>query len=113
MGGFELAALTGCMLEAAKLNIPVLLDGFIASAAALVAVKHMPSARQVLIPTTRSAEPGHSAILEALDVGAPLLELGLRLGEASAATLAIPLARSACAVLAEMATLAEVMEAAG
>lgn len=109
LGGLEIAALTGAMLAARQARLPVLLDGFIVGAAALVAAQADPDVRASLIPATRSAEPGHAAILEALDLGSPLLDLGLRLGEASAATLAIPLARAACAVAAEMATLAEVL----
>jgi nicotinate-nucleotide--dimethylbenzimidazole phosphoribosyltransferase len=112
LGGFEIAALVGCLLQARRHRIPVLLDGFIVSAAALVALRLDAGVREQLIPTTRSAEPGHAALLEAIGAGEPLLDWGLRLGEASAATLCIPLARAACAVMAEMATLAEVLGAA-
>lgn len=111
LGGLELAALAGCMDRAAALGLPVLLDGFICSVAALVAVRARPAVAAALIPTTRSAEPGHGAVLDALALGAPLLDWGLRLGEASAAALALPLCRAACAVVVEMATLAEVLGA--
>lgn len=109
LGGLEIAALTGAMLAAEERSVPVLVDGFIVSAAALVAVRVDPGVRRVLYPATRSAEPGHGLVLEALGLGRPLLDLGLRLGEASAATAAIPLARSACALVEEMALLEEVL----
>ena len=109
LGGFELAALAGCMVGAAERGIPVLLDGFIVGAAALVATRHRPETARALWPATASAEPGHQAILEALGLGQPIFELGLRLGEASGATLAIPVVRSAAAIASEMATLAEVL----
>lgn len=109
LGGFELAALAGCMLEAGRLRIPIVLDGFIVGASALAAVRHAPALSQMLIAATASAEPGHRAVLEALGVEAPLLDWGLRLGEASGAALTLPLLRSACAVYSEMATLAEVL----
>lgn len=110
LGGLEIAALTGAMQRAAERGIPVLVDGFICTAAARVAVGAWPEARPFLIPATQSTEPGHAALLGALE-GPALLDLGLRLGEASGAALAIPLARAACAVTAEMATLAEVLGA--
>lgn len=109
LGGLELAALAGAMLRAASRGVPVLLDGFIVGSAALAAVGIDPGLRPWLIPATRSAEPGHGAVLAALDLGPPLLDLGLRLGEASAATLALPLARAACAIPQQMATLASVL----
>lgn len=109
LGGLELAALVGCIHRAEELDVPVVLDGFIVGSAALAAVRARPSARRVLVPATHSAEPGHRMILEALDVGPALLDLDLRLGEASGATLALPLLRAACALPREMATLAEVL----
>jgi nicotinate-nucleotide--dimethylbenzimidazole phosphoribosyltransferase len=109
VGGLELAALAGAMLEAARLRIPVLLDGFIVTSAALGAVREVPALREFLLPATRSAEPGHAAALEALGSGLPLLDLGLCLGEGSAAALAIPMVRAACRLLADMASLEEVV----
>lgn len=109
LGGFELAALVGCMRRAAALHIPVVLDGFIVGVAALAAVRHDPVLRGYLTPATASAEPGHAVVLAALDCGAPLLTLGLRLGEASGAALALPLLSSACAIVREMATLESVL----
>ena len=109
LGGLEIAALFGAMLRASELRIPVLLDGFIASAAALAAAMESPGLRPFLLPTTRSAEPGHGAVLDALDLGPPMLDWGLRLGEASASALALPLVRAAARIPREMATLAEVL----
>jgi len=109
LGGLELAALVGCIHRATDHNLPVVLDGFIVGSAALAAVRARPDARRILIPATQSAEPGHRRILEALDLGPALLDLGLRLGEASGAALALPLLRAACALPREMATLAEVL----
>jgi nicotinate-nucleotide--dimethylbenzimidazole phosphoribosyltransferase len=103
VGGFEIAGLTGVILAGAAHRIPVLLDGFIAGAAALAAVRMAPLARHYLIAAHRSAEPGHRHVLEALGL-APYLDLGMRLGEGTGAALAIPLARSAAALLTEMAT---------
>lgn len=109
LGGFELVAMVGCMLQAAHHRIPVVLDGFIVGASALAAVRLDPGLRPYLVAATRSAEPGHAAILDAVDAGEPLLDLGLRLGEASGAALALPLLRSACAIVEGMATLDDVL----
>lgn len=113
LGGLELAAIAGCIEGAAERGIPVLLDGFIVGAAALCAVKGRGSLARFIRPATASAEPGHRAILEALGAGEALLDWGLRLGEASGAALCLPMLRSACAVMSEMATLQEVLAAAG
>lgn len=106
LGGFEIAALTGAYTACAHLGLPVLVDGFISSAAALAAVRLCPGAGEWLLFSHTSAEPGHRAILEALDA-TPLLELDLRLGEGSGAAVAVPLLRMACALHNEMATFAE------
>jgi len=113
LGGFELAALAACMQRAAELELPVVLDGFIVGAAALVAVRAEPALRPFLLAATASAEPGHQAALDALDIGPPLLSWGLRLGEASGAALCLPLLRAAAAMVEGMATLEEVLAAAG
>ena len=102
-GGLEIAAIAGAMLAAPGLGLVVLVDGFIASAAALVAVREDPAVRAHLVAGHRSAEAAHGAVLTALGLE-PLLDLGLRLGEGTGAVLALPLVRAACAVLAEMAT---------
>ena len=106
VGGFEIAALCGAYLAAAQLGMPVLVDGFIATAAALVAVKHNPGVADWLIYSHASAEPGHAPIVEALGAE-PLLSLGMRLGEGSGAAVALPLLRAACALHGQMATFAE------
>lgn len=106
LGGFEIAALSGAFIASAQAGIPVLVDGFIAGCAALVAVRHLPAVRDWLIFGHRSAEPGHRHILEAL-LAEPLLDLGLRLGEGSGAASALPLLRLACSLHGEMATFAE------
>jgi len=105
VGGLEIAGLVGVTLAAAALRIPVVVDGFISGAAALAAVRLKPEVRACLLASHRSAEPGHRHVLEALEL-APYLDLGLRLGEGTGAALCIGLARSAVAVLTEMATFA-------
>ncbi|PKV14062.1 nicotinate-nucleotide--dimethylbenzimidazole phosphoribosyltransferase [Xanthomonas prunicola] len=106
LGGFEIAALVGAYIAAAQAGIPVLVDGFITTAAALVATRLNPGVREWLLFGHRSQERGHAALLRALDAE-PLLQLDLRLGEASGAAVAIPLLRSACALHNGMATFAE------
>jgi len=104
LGGFEIAALSGAYVAAAQRQVAVLLDGFISTCAALVAVLLNPSIQPWLLCSHRSAEPGHQALLQKLEL-APLLELGLRLGEGSGAALAVPLLRMACALHNQMARL--------
>lgn len=106
LGGFEIAALTGAYLACAQEGIAVLVDGFICSVAALVAVRLNPSCRDWLLFGHRGAEPGHRHLLETLQAE-PLLDLGLRLGEGSGAALAVPLVRLACQLHNGMATFAE------
>lgn len=103
LGGFEIAALTGAYIAAAQQQLPILIDGFICSVAALVASRINPEVRQWFIFAHRSQEQGHQSILDALQAK-PLLNLNMRLGEASGAATAIPLLRSACALHAHMAT---------
>ena len=105
-GGFEIVALVGAYLACAQAGIAVLVDGYICSVAALVAVRLNPSARHWLVFGHSGAEPGHRHVLQALQ-GRPLLDLGLRLGEGSGAALAVPLLRLACALHGQMATFAE------
>ena len=106
LGGFEIAALTGAYLACAQQGIAVLVDGFICSVAALVAVRLNPECRPWLLFGHRGAEPGHKHVLETLGAE-PLLDLGLRLGEGSGAALAVPLLRLACDLHGQMATFAE------
>lgn len=106
VGGLEIAALTGAITGAAQRGIPILIDGFIVTVAALVATRLNASCRDWLIYSHRSSEQGHRLILEALDAE-PILDLKLRLGEGSGAALALPIVRLACALHAQMATFAE------
>jgi nicotinate-nucleotide--dimethylbenzimidazole phosphoribosyltransferase len=103
VGGLEIAFLVGVILGAAARRMPVLLDGFVTGAAALVAAGLAPASGDSLIAATRSPEPGHTLVLDRLGPE-PLLDLGLRLGEGSGAALALPIVRSAVAIVAEMAT---------
>jgi nicotinate-nucleotide--dimethylbenzimidazole phosphoribosyltransferase len=102
-GGFEVAMLAGAALQAAAERRVVVVDGFIASAAVLVATQLAPALAGYCVLAHRSAEPGHALMVRELG-GEPLLDLGLRLGEGSGAALAWPLLDSAVRVLAEMAS---------
>lgn len=106
VGGLEIAAMTGAIVAAAQKGIPVLIDGFIVSAAALAAARFNPGCRAWMIFSHQSAERGHRIVLDELDARA-LLDLDLRLGEGSGAALALPLVRLACALHNDMATFAE------
>lgn len=106
VGGLELAALAGATIEAARRGLPLLLDGYAVGAAALAAVGLDPAAADVLIAGHRSAEPGHALVLAELGIE-PLLDLRLRLGEASGALLALPLLAAAGALHREMGTFEE------
>jgi nicotinate-nucleotide--dimethylbenzimidazole phosphoribosyltransferase len=103
LGGFEIAGLVGVILAGAVYRLPVVLDGFIAGAAALVAARLKPDIRGALIAAHRSSEPGHSIVLDTLGLE-PYLDLQMRLGEGTGAALCIGLARAASAVFTEMAT---------
>ena len=103
LGGFELAALVGAYIAAAQAGLPVLVDGFISTAAALAAVSIQPDVRPWLLFSHRSKEHGHARLLMALNAE-PLVDLGLRLGEASGAATVVPLLRLACALHNGMAT---------
>ena len=106
VGGFELAALLGAVLAARQRGIPVLLDGFVCTAAAAPLARLHPGGLDHARAAHRSAEAGHRALLSALGLS-PLLDLGMRLGEGSGAALAVPLCRAACACHAGMASFAE------
>ena len=106
VGGFEIAALTGAYIHCAQLGLPVLIDGFICSVAALIAEHVCPNVKSWLLFSHNSAEPGHDLILDALHAR-PLLDLNLHLGEASGAAIALPILRMACALHNEMATFSE------
>ena len=103
VGGLEIVAISGAIIAAAQNRLPVLLDGFIVSVAALAAVRLNPSCRPFVLASHQSAERGHRLVLGALDI-APLIDLDLRLGEGSGAAVALPLLRLACTLHNEMAT---------
>ncbi|WP_314945068.1 nicotinate-nucleotide--dimethylbenzimidazole phosphoribosyltransferase [Bradyrhizobium cosmicum] len=106
VGGLEIAAICGAIIAAAHRRIPVLIDGFIVSVAALTAVRLNPSCQPFLLPSHQSAEQGHRLVLRALNVQ-PLVSLDLRLGEGSGAAIALPLVRLACSLHNSMATFAQ------
>ncbi len=106
LGGFEIAAMAGAYVACAQHGVPMLIDGFISSAAALAASRLCPGAADWMLLAHASAEPGHRAMVEAIGLR-PLLDLGMRLGEGSGAAAAVPLLRLACALHAQMATFAE------
>jgi nicotinate-nucleotide--dimethylbenzimidazole phosphoribosyltransferase len=105
LGGFEIAALAGAYIRSAQRGIPVMIDGFICTAAALVALELNASIRPWLLFSHCSAERGHRRLIEQLDAR-PLLNLDLRLGEGSGAAVAVPLLRMACALHNQMASFA-------
>jgi nicotinate-nucleotide--dimethylbenzimidazole phosphoribosyltransferase len=106
VGGFEIGAIAGTILAAASRRMPVLIDGFISSAGALIAKGLCPASAEYMIAAHASVEPGHRTMLKTLGLE-PLLDLGLRLGEGTGAALALPLCAAACKVLDEMATFGE------
>lgn len=106
VGGFEIGGLAGVMLGAASKGVAVMVDGFISTAAAMIAVTLAPQCREYLIFAHRSKENGHALMLEWLDAK-PLLDLDLRLGEGTGAVLGLVLAEAACNILAEMATFGD------
>ena len=106
VGGFEIGALAGAMLAAAAARVPVVIDGFISTAAAIVAARLCPAVAPHLIAAHRSAERGHPLALAELGLR-PLLDLDLRLGEGTGAALAFHLIDAACRVTREMATFEE------
>jgi nicotinate-nucleotide--dimethylbenzimidazole phosphoribosyltransferase len=106
VGGFEVGGLVGVMLAAAAHRIPVVIDGFISGAAALIATALSPGLRDFLIAAHVSAEMGHSLLLRHLGLK-PLLDLDMRLGEGTGAALGIFLAEAAARLLGEMSTFTE------
>lgn len=106
VGGFEIAGLAGLCLGGAALRRPVVVDGFISTAGALIAQALCPAAADALVCAHVSEERGHRAMLARLGK-APLLDLGLRLGEGTGAALAMPLLDGACGLLTGMATFAD------
>ena len=119
LGGAEIAALVGAMLEAADRNVAVLVDGFIATAAALVAVSISPNVCHVLFLTSTSAEKGQRAAIDQIQViatennvpvpASPVLSMNLRMGEGTAALLSVPILQSAAAIMQDMATIQDIL----
>ena len=107
-GGLEIAMMTGLILGAAARRRIVIVDGFISSVAALVAIRLAPAARDYCVFAHVSAERGHQALLQALDAK-PLLQLGMRLGEGSGGVLAAPIVRAAAAMASQVASLDDVL----
>ena len=120
LGGAEIAALVGALLEAADRNVAVLVDGFIATAAALVAVSMSPNVCHVLFLTSNSAEKGQRAAIDKIQAiasennispipASPVLSMNLRMGEGTAALLSVPILQSAAAIMQEMATIQDIL----
>lgn len=107
VAGFEIIAMAGCFAEAARLQLTLLLDGYVVTAAALVAERLCPGTATMMIAAHQSAEPGHAAALAQLGL-APLLDWQMRLGEGSGALVSLPLLDSAAALIGKVALLSEV-----
>jgi nicotinate-nucleotide--dimethylbenzimidazole phosphoribosyltransferase len=107
-GGLEIAMMAGAVIGTASQRRPVIVDGFISSAAALAAVRLCPAARDYCVFAHRSAERGHGILLDAL-AARPLLDLDMRLGEGTGAVLAVPLLRAAARLLTDVADLRDVL----
>ncbi|MBN1995754.1 MAG: nicotinate-nucleotide--dimethylbenzimidazole phosphoribosyltransferase [Anaerolineae bacterium] len=106
VGGFEIGAIAGVILGAAARRIPVLVDGFISTAGALIAAALAPLSRDYMIAAHRSVEPGHKIMQQHLNLD-PIFYLDLRLGEGTGSALAMPVVAAATATLNQMATFAE------
>lgn len=106
LGGLEIAMMAGALIQAASERRILLIDGFIASSALLVAERLAPGVAQYAIFAHHSVEPGHAHLLKLLNAE-PLLDMGMRLGEGSGAALAYPLLQSACAIINEMASFSD------
>jgi nicotinate-nucleotide--dimethylbenzimidazole phosphoribosyltransferase len=106
VGGFEIGGLAGCVLAAAACRIPVVIDGFISTAGALIAIELAPTAKEYIIASHISQEMGHRIMLQRMDLE-PLLDLHLRLGEGTGAALGISLVEAGVKILKEMATFTD------
>lgn len=106
VGGYEIAGLAGVVIGAASAGVPVVSDGFISGAATLAALRMAPAAAPWVLASHRSAEPGHTVVLDALGLD-PVLDLDMRLGEGTGAALAMELIDAACAMMSGMATFSE------
>ncbi len=105
-GGFEIAQMCGGMLRAAELGMTLLVDGFISTAAFLIAQKINVLVKEYALFSHCSNEQAHKKMLDFLDVS-PILNLGMRLGEGTGCALAIPIVKSACAIMSEMASFSD------
>lgn len=103
VGGFEIGGMAGLMLAAASHGIPIVIDGFISGAAALIAYELESAVRKYLVASHRSSEKGHSVVLDYIGLD-PLLDMRMRLGEGTGATLAMSIVDASCKILSEMAT---------
>jgi nicotinate-nucleotide--dimethylbenzimidazole phosphoribosyltransferase len=106
VGGLEIAALAGVVIGAAEAGVAVVSDGFISGSATLAAIALCPVAKDYVLPSHLSVEPGHAVVLEHLGMK-PVLELDMRLGEGTGAALAMSIIDAACRVISGMATFAE------
>ena len=106
VGGLEIAALAGVVIGAAEKGVAVVSDGFISGAATLAALALCPAARDYVLPSHLSVEPGHRVLLEFIGLD-PVFDLDMRLGEGTGAALAMGVIDAACRMMANMATFAE------
>jgi len=106
VGGYEIGAIAGCLLSAASFKVPVVIDGFISTAGALIALKLAPISKDYVFASHLSKENGHRIALDHLGLS-PLLDLNLRLGEGTGATLGISLVEAGVKILTQMATFSE------
>jgi nicotinate-nucleotide--dimethylbenzimidazole phosphoribosyltransferase len=106
VGGLEIAAMAGLILGSAVCRVPVVIDGFISGAAALIAYKIAPAAKNYMIASHLSEEPGHKVMLDAIGLE-PMLRMRMRLGEGTGAALAFNIIEAATRVMREMATFEE------
>ncbi len=106
VGGLEIAGMAGVMIGGASASVPVMIDGFISGAAALIADGLKQEVSKYLIPSHKSVEPGHIKIYDKLDLK-PMLDLDMRLGEGTGAVLNVHQVEAACRIISEMATFAE------
>ena len=106
VGGFEIGGLAGVILAGAKNRVPVVIDGFISGAAALIATEIAPIAKDYIIASHRSVEAGHKIMLDHMEIK-PILDLNLRLGEGTGAALAMNVVEAGVKILCEMATFTE------
>jgi nicotinate-nucleotide--dimethylbenzimidazole phosphoribosyltransferase len=106
LSGFEIVAMAGFFASGARLGATLLIDGYVATSAALIATHLQPGTQKSMIAAHRSAEPGHGAALASLGL-IPLLDWGMRLGEGTGALVALPLLDSAAALLRDVAALSD------